>query len=382
MRSGLQYIGIILLLSCLGLLRADITLSVDDLEVTLYSERSFTIGDIKRKGNIVCDSLNSNQGTLLSIDDVFRGSGHGYEEVLGINLHVDGQVTQIQEGTNYVGGLIEFHRRTCIAKAYILNSTLTLSTDRIEEYVELQGMDPTKDCSVFYGFGGSKTNRLSEYAAFDKNVVLLSSGAANRNNDSVIYFEAATAVAQYDPIKKDGVLSWTTRGSEYGLSYFIWDRNTDNKLYAQFDQAQGPCALENKFQIKQIVFFFDAGTEPWFLVPQRIMAGLCQEEIEADLNHDCWVTLEDLAILTANWMVDESKVFAIPGDIDRNMKVDMTDFRVLTHEWLSSPPEMSADIAPIPVGDGSVNLRDFSALSRYWNVDVSDEAVFNSGFPK
>jgi hypothetical protein len=68
----------------------------------------------------------------------------------------------------------------------------------------------------------------------------------------------------------------------------------------------------------------------------------------------------------------EGESYAVAADIDRNMKVDMTDFRVLTRQWLSLPSEMSADIAPVPAGDGSVNFQDFLLFSQYWNTDAVD----------
>ncbi|MHC4333108.1 MAG: C10 family peptidase, partial [Planctomycetota bacterium] len=54
-----------------------------------------------------------------------------------------------------------------------------------------------------------------------------------------------------------------------------------------------------------------------------------------------------------------------PGDFEPDCDVDWVDLGVLAAEWLQSGPR--ADIAPLGVGDGIVNLRDFALLAADWS---------------
>jgi hypothetical protein len=54
------------------------------------------------------------------------------------------------------------------------------------------------------------------------------------------------------------------------------------------------------------------------------------------------------------------------ADIDGDGNVAFTDFGYLASQWLSSPGEPSADIAPLPEGDGTVNELDLAAFVERW----------------
>jgi hypothetical protein len=56
----------------------------------------------------------------------------------------------------------------------------------------------------------------------------------------------------------------------------------------------------------------------------------------------------------------------IPGDINRNNKVDFEDLKILTDQWLQPPGTPSADIAPLPTGDSFVDFLDFALLAQNW----------------
>ncbi len=54
-------------------------------------------------------------------------------------------------------------------------------------------------------------------------------------------------------------------------------------------------------------------------------------------------------------------------DFNRDEKVDLTDFCRLGQHWLQEQSE--ADIAPTPLGDGKVDLKDLAVFAEYWLTD-------------
>jgi hypothetical protein len=58
--------------------------------------------------------------------------------------------------------------------------------------------------------------------------------------------------------------------------------------------------------------------------------------------------------------------FCPAADLSDDCKVDIVDFAVFTNWWLQSPGAASADIAPLPDGDGIVNFLDFAVFADWW----------------
>jgi hypothetical protein len=54
------------------------------------------------------------------------------------------------------------------------------------------------------------------------------------------------------------------------------------------------------------------------------------------------------------------------ADLNGDGKVDDVDLVVLANQWLQSPGNPSADIAPQPSGDGIVNFEDFAQFAQHW----------------
>jgi len=67
-----------------------------------------------------------------------------------------------------------------------------------------------------------------------------------------------------------------------------------------------------------------------------------------------------------NGSITVVRVLGCYADFDKDADVTLKDFAYLASQWLSSPGEPSADIAPIPDGDGVVNLLDLAAFVEYW----------------
>jgi hypothetical protein len=58
-------------------------------------------------------------------------------------------------------------------------------------------------------------------------------------------------------------------------------------------------------------------------------------------------------------------VFAAPADVDGDDKVDFADFTILASQWLQTPGNPSADIAPVE-GDDVVDWLDLETLTEGW----------------
>ncbi len=54
------------------------------------------------------------------------------------------------------------------------------------------------------------------------------------------------------------------------------------------------------------------------------------------------------------------------ADLDGDGVINYDDLFILANQWLQTPGNPSADIAPPPDGDGIVNLEDFAFFARHW----------------
>ena len=70
-------------------------------------------------------------------------------------------------------------------------------------------------------------------------------------------------------------------------------------------------------------------------------------------------------------LIDNITFFArtIPGDMDGDLYVGLSDVVIMADQWLIIGPETVADIQP-EEGDGRVDLLDFSAMSENWQIDL------------
>lgn len=65
------------------------------------------------------------------------------------------------------------------------------------------------------------------------------------------------------------------------------------------------------------------------------------------------------------------KVVAVLSDFDVDGDVDIADFLILAEQWLSTPGEPSADVAPWPETDNIINLLDMAVLANHWLSDTT-----------
>ena len=83
--------------------------------------------------------------------------------------------------------------------------------------------------------------------------------------------------------------------------------------------------------------------------------------------HNWSVTYTDPAGIESVWSnIESSRQCGTPGDFEPDCDVDWSDLAVLAGQWLQIPSTPSADIAPLPEGDGMVNFLDFAEFAIYW----------------
>ena len=60
------------------------------------------------------------------------------------------------------------------------------------------------------------------------------------------------------------------------------------------------------------------------------------------------------------------KIVTVLSDLNGDGGVDLADFSVLSQQWLSTPGNPSADIAPWPENDDLVDFLDLDTLAQDW----------------
>jgi hypothetical protein len=244
--------------------QADVFLNTGAMSLTLSPSTGWTIRTMTWNSYDVMIEPSSQNGTVLSVDGAWAGSGHGNETVLSKSIRVDGVLKTVSDGSTYSGQTIQFIRVTTLGNAYRLTSTLTVKSTGTDEQVVLDGLDASKsvDAGNAYGFLGTRNSGMTKYAAFSANKALLTSGTSVADN-SYTYLKPAVAVAQYDAAAQKGVVSQVTAGTNLGLNPFIWNRGYDYKLYEDFGSLAGPAATTKHFTIRQTVTPFQAAPGSW-----------------------------------------------------------------------------------------------------------------------
>lgn len=311
----------------------ELELVTGDLVLELSAGRCWTLFSMHKGGRPICNNPGSAQGTVLNVDGELCGSAHLNEELLGARLFVDGVEETVGDGLSYSGDVIKFVRTSQIADAYELTSIMTIKADYTNEYIIFEGLDASKRCIAFYGFLGSRANRLIKCASYDRSGTLLWSHMTNEDDGSNTYFGAVTAVAQYDPNLCDGVCSIVKIGVDLELNTFIKDRTTDNKLYCRFRGVEGPADPNKYFAINQQLVFFEADGGNWTNVVSELVS-INTPCADADIGgiygdvRDCRVDCFDLAALVRDWSGSGT------GDLDGSGLVDYSDLKMLTSQWL------------------------------------------------
>ena len=79
-----------------------------------------------------------------------------------------------------------------------------------------------------------------------------------------------------------------------------------------------------------------------------------------------WREGNQLYLFSGKYLHTMNLTVYAPGDFDGNGYVDFDDLQVLVEQWLQTPGDPSADIAPQPYSDNMVDLLDFAKLAEQW----------------
>jgi len=322
-----------------GGVRADLRITVGQLEADFSGQRAWTLLRLTFNGRAICENAGSAQGTVLHIEGVgWVGSAHGEETVLESELLVDGQPVPLSDNASYTGTCAVLTRLTELGGSYRLRSVMSLAPDGVWELLTLQGLDASRNVDLVYGFLGSRANRLTACAGFDaagREVVNLTTDA---DDGFFAALDQATAVAQYDPLAQDGVCSAVTLGQELGLRQFVWDRLADNKLYARFDEIAGPAEPGRRFTLRQQLRFFQAEPDDWSSAARQVLPPM---DVPGDANLDGRVNVQDVSVLATNWGLSPS--WWTDGDFNDDAAVGIEDLSILATHWSAA-----AGAAPEP----------------------------------
>ena len=309
---------------------AEVVLSAGDVSVTLSPGVYWTMIRMSHGGDVFADNPGSGQGTVIREGtSIWAGSIHGNEVILSTDLVVDGQHVQLQDGLSYDGQHIVMERTSTLGETYQLNSRMDIGGGRVAETVTLRRLDSPIDVQNGYFFLATRSNRLTDYAAFDSQGLVLDSGRTTNDDENLpVSYSATTpavAMAQYDPVAGNGALSVTIAQAEYALLQFICDRFTDNKLYCRFQGIEGILPEGTEFQAMQVITFFEAPASEW--------------------------------LATASALLLEP---ATPGDTNGNHIVNAYDYDTLVDQFGGSPRNESADFNR----DGRVDLVDLGIAQK------------------
>lgn len=241
---------------------ATVTFRTADTTVVFDQDKSWTILNLVRNGNGIISAPGSGQGTVIAAPE-WTGSIHGDEAVKSVSITVDGELAAYSPNATYSGSSLTFTRSTTLGTVLDLTSVMTVTDAGVRETVTLTRISDGKITEV-YGFLGSRDNRLTHYAGFNANGNLIDSGTTAADDGGNAHMsDGVIAVAQYDPVLGDGLVSTIQQGAELGLHHFIWDRDFDNKLYARMTALYGTGTPGDTWTLRQEIRYFSASTENW-----------------------------------------------------------------------------------------------------------------------
>lgn len=166
------------------------------------------------------------------------------------------------------------------------------------------------------------------------------------------YKAGSSGVARYDGTTYSSIADITAKWATWSE---MWPNNDANSIIADPCFVHGP---RGNYYLSQIASgqAFDSPC---------VDAG---SNTATNLGMDVFTTRTDSIGDTG--IVDMGYHYALnPADIDEDGNVDFIDFAILASQWLQAPGVPSADIAPMPAGDGIVDAEDLAVFCDNWQAD-------------
>ena len=269
-------LGVIALVATLASGDANLLVQVGDLLAGFKPSHAYTIADLRQAGRPYMDVVSGNGSVLkYRTEWEWAGSYHGHETVEQTSLAIDGQPAVVGSGLYYAAEqYADLSRTTLLGPGYRLTHDMRMHSGRIDEVAHFTGLPGGNFVEVFYGFLGTRSNMLTDWAAYSDTRTLLGSGHTIANDDALPPVKlpaGATSVAQYNPYNGTGVLTRWEVPAGIKSGPFIQDRAGDNKLYLPLDTVGSPAGFD--FTIRQSMIFFSAPPETWKAVAAELGVG-------------------------------------------------------------------------------------------------------------
>ena len=251
--------------------------------------------------------------------------GAGYASVS--NCHTRGTVN----GEYSTGGLIGLNYRSevrkCFSDAYVAGESIT---------------------GGLVGRNGNDAKIYNCYSAGNVNGLDINGGlvGANWNDMEKALISKCYSSAAVTGNSNSGALIGVQQGGSETLSSF-WDVNVNSSLDGISNKPNDPNVIGlSTVEMQTRSHFTDVG---WDFIGE-----------EDNGTEDYWqMCIDGYDYPRLTWQ------FINPADFLRPGRVDNYDLFVLTHDWLTTDSRC-CDIAPLPDGDGIVNLFDYLEFSNHW----------------
>lgn len=207
------------------------------------------------------DPCGSAQGTVVLLDGAWAGSLHGNEQVLEVELRVDGAPCPLEPGGTCRGRRFELTKTSVLGGAVYLTTRVVYHARGIVEDVTLEVIHDDAPLEIAYPFLSSHTNNLSRvyWRTLDGNSFL---GSTAADDNFRVYLRDAYLVAQYDPLWERGVMTFFGY-DVYDARISIWDRDCDNKLYREIVDLTPPLVAGTTWSYRTERTIFRAPRKNW-----------------------------------------------------------------------------------------------------------------------
>lgn len=211
---------------------------------------------ITRNGSGVSSLNSSVNGCVLQINGVFAGGDHGSTTVVNTHLTVDGTRRDFANGDSYTGLTATFSRTINYSGVALLDHTMRIKEDRIDESFRIRTIASGYNITIFYASLRSFENRFSGYRVYNESGLLSGSGNVVLNNDANVgNLTHPLSVHMFDAIRGHNVITTISAPDDATPLMFIDDRANDNKLYFSFTGWTG-ITTNKRWQWGQVMRFY------------------------------------------------------------------------------------------------------------------------------
>lgn len=209
-----------------------LTVNVGSLQVNFENTSDWFPRSIYRNGSGVSTLNTSVNGCVLQFNGVFIGGDHLFSSVVNTHLTVDGERKEFVNGSSYTGTTATFSRTIDYSGTILLDHTMMIRNDRIDESYTARTINSGVNITTFYASLRSFENRFSGYRVYNASGLLCASGNLILNDDNnTAAVQQGFSVHMFDVTRGHNVVTNFSFPLDINHRIFIDDRPNDNKLY-------------------------------------------------------------------------------------------------------------------------------------------------------